>query len=242
MKRLFAAILAVILCLPASFAAGDGFTEELWRSAEPIYRQTLEHPFLTSLQEGKLPKAKFDFYLVQDAQYLRAFGRALSILAAKAPREDWAVTLNQHAIDTLKAERQLHETILASRGIDTRAAVASGMAPTNVAYTNHLLATVSERPFLEGLAAMLPCYWVYQRVGEHLAAKGSPDKDYQAWIDMYAAEGYADSVNAILNMVNTQAEGETEAARDRAKALYLRSTRYEYLFWDMAWREERWAP
>lgn len=43
-------------------------------------------------------------------------------------------------------------------------------------------------------------------------------------------------------MMEETAAMESEAARDRAKALYVRSTRYEYMFWDMAWREERWNP
>src|SRR5690606_37751355 len=123
------------------------------------------------------------------------------LLAAKAPREEWASTLNQHAIDTFRAERQLHESILSSYGVDTRKSSATGMAPTNVAYTNHLLATVSQRPFVEGLAAMLPCYWIYQQVGRHLADKGSPNKDYQQWIGMYAGEDYASSVSAVLEMM-----------------------------------------
>jgi thiaminase/transcriptional activator TenA len=237
--RFLLPLILLLLCRPL---AAQEFTQTLWNAAEPVYAKTLEHPFLTGLQDGTLPKDRFRFYLVQDAQYLRVFGQALSLLAAKAPQEEWAVTLNQHATDTLKAERALHESILKSYGVDSREAARVGMAPTNVAYSNHLLAVVSQRPFIEGLAAMLPCYWIYERVGKHLAAKGSPEKEYQQWIDMYAGAGYEESVNAVLTMMNTTAAQESADARLRAEQQFVRSARYEYLFWDMAWRLEQWQP
>ncbi|MCZ2157406.1 MAG: thiaminase II [Bryobacterales bacterium] len=240
MRRVLSIVIVGLLCTGA--LAAEQFTKTLWREAEPVYLKTLEHPFLTGLSDGTLPKDRFQFYLVQDAQYLRVFGQALSLLAAKAPEEEWALTLNQHAMDTLKAERTLHESILRAHGVDTRQAVASGMAPTAVAYTNHILATASQRPFIEGLAAVLPCYWVYERVGKHLESKGSPDKEYNQWIRMYAGDGFGDSVLAVLGMMDKVAERESEDARRRAVEIFKRSARYEYLFWDMAWREETWRP
>ncbi len=218
------------------------FTSQLWRETEPVYLATLQHPYLTGLGDGTLPKQKFRYYLVQDALYLRVFGQSLSLLASKAPREEWALILNQHAIETLEAERQLHASILEAGGVTADAIQRTPMAPVNTAYTNHLLATVSQRPFIEGLAAVLPCYWVYLEVGKHLVARGSPDKDYQRWIHQYAGEGYEKSVQAVLRMMNETAAKESEEARQRAIRIYERSTRYEYLFWDMAWREERWLP
>lgn len=240
MRRILPIAILGLLC--TGVLAAEEFTKTLWHAAEPVYAKTLEHPFLTGLSDGTLPKDRFQFYLVQDAQYLRVFGQALSLLAAKAPEEDWALTLNQHAMDTLKAERAMHESILKAHGVDTRKAIAAGMAPTAVAYTNHILATASRRPFIEGLAAVLPCYWIYERVGKHLAAKGSPDKEYNQWISMYAGDGFGDSVVAVLDMMNKTAERESEDAKRRAAETFERSARYEYLFWDMAWREETWRP
>ncbi|MCL4782303.1 MAG: thiaminase II [Bryobacterales bacterium] len=240
MRRILA--IGVLLLLHAGASPAEEFTKELWNAAEPVYAKTLEHPFLTGLSDGTLPKSRFRFYLVQDAQYLRVFGQALSILASKAPDEAWAQTLNQHSIDTLKAERALHDSILRSYGVDSRKARTAGMAPTAVAYTNHILAVTSQRPFIEGLAAVLPCYWIYEKVGKHLAMKGSPEKEYSQWIAMYGGDGYAESVNAVLRMMNEAALQESEDGKRRAVEQFARSARYEYLFWDMAWREERWLP
>jgi thiaminase (transcriptional activator TenA) len=143
----------LLLTVPPLLAAPPKFSETLWKSISDVYAETLRHPFLTGLADGTLAKEKFEFYLQQDSLYLVAFAEALGVLASKAPRVDWMITLNQHAIDCVKTERELHESIL-------RGASASRMAPVNYAYSNHFLATVHRKGFAEGLSALLPCYWI----------------------------------------------------------------------------------
>lgn len=223
--------------LLASLAwGGGGFTERLWLEIAPIHEKTRSHPFLAGLADGSLPRSRFNFYLEQDALYLGAFSRALSLLAARAPREDWALILNRHAVEALEVERKLHESLL---GPGRRLAV---MAPTNYAYTNHLIAAVSQRPFGEGLAALLPCYWIYWEVGKELKKRGSKNPDYQRWIDQYAGEEYGATVRQVLEMMEQQARLMSEDSRQAARKLFEISARYEYMFWDMAWREEAWPP
>ena len=76
-------LVLALLALPA-LAADARFTDTLWTSIRPIYAKTLEHPFLKGLADGTLPRARFQFYLIQDVKYLRAFGQALSVLARRA--------------------------------------------------------------------------------------------------------------------------------------------------------------
>jgi thiaminase (transcriptional activator TenA) len=49
------------------------------------------------------------------------------------------------------------------------------MSPVNRAYTDFLIATAYEEPFLTGLSAILPCFWVYLEVGKELMKHGSPN-------------------------------------------------------------------
>ncbi|MCC7156044.1 MAG: TenA family protein [Bryobacterales bacterium] len=223
---------AVLLFKPETFTGG------LWRRIEPVYARTLAHPFLTGLTDGSLPRAKFQFYLAQDSLYLRAFGQALNLLAAKAPRPEWAVMLSQHSVEAVREEREMHRSILQSYG----AQPVSKMAPTNLAYTNHLFASVLRNGYLQGLCALLPCYWIYWEVGKHLARKGSPDKDYERWIRQYSGGDYGKTVNEVLGMADEAAASAAAGERLHAAELFEQSARYEYLFWDMAWREETWAP
>jgi thiaminase/transcriptional activator TenA len=216
--------------------AGEArFTDELWTSIAPIYAKTLQHPYLRGLADGTLPRDRFEFYLQQDALYLTTYSQALKILASRAPREDWRKTLMKHATEAIDTERQLHDSILKGN-------LAHRMAPTNYAYTNHLIATVSQQPFAEGLASMLPCYWIYQEVGKELKKRGSKSADYQRWIDQYSDPSYAEAVNQVLAMMNVEAQKMDSASRARAMELFKTSARYEYMFWDMAWRKEAWLP
>ena len=88
------------------------FTDELWEENLDIYREILDHSFLTGLSEGTLSQEAFSFYMIQDAHYLREFARALSITASKAPREEWAALLNRHAVDTRASMHRVESRIL----------------------------------------------------------------------------------------------------------------------------------
>ena len=221
MRTLFTLLLA-----PALFAQ-PAPSDELWKAIEPIYAKTLAHPFLKGLTDGTLPPSRFEFYLRQDAAYLDEFSKALVKLAKKAPNKTWSRTLTRHATEAIAAEKKLP---------------AAPMAPVNYAYTNHFRVAVETGTFAEGLAALLPCYWIYQEVGRELLRKGSKAADYQKWIDNYAGEEYAGSVREVPAMYNAEAPKLTAAQRARCRELFVLSARYEYLFWDMAWREEQWLP
>jgi len=227
--------LAALAALPVIASDDLRFTNELWAAIEAIYAKTLAHPFLKGLSDGTLPRAKFEFYLKQDALYLGTFAQVLNLVAAKSPREEWARTLAQHAIDSIKEKESLHETIL-------KGATAARMAPTNYAYTNHLLATAQRASFAEGIAAVLPCYWIYLEVGKELKKRGSKNADYQRWIDNYSDPAYGTSVQAVLRMLNAEAAALSTRDKTRCKDLFVTSSRYEYQFWDMAWRLEEWVP
>lgn len=230
-------LLALLLALP--LAAHQPFRQELWSSIETIYGRTLEHPFLLGLSDGTLPPARFQFYLEQDTLYLGAFAQALEKLARKAPDAASAAILKRHATEAIAAEKSLHRSILDSYGGTWGP---RKMAPNNYAYTQHFLRAVEQEPFAEGLAALLPCYWIYLEVGRVLVKRGSKDPNYQKWITNYASDDYAKSVNEVLAMMDKQGRTLPAARRKRCFDLFTLSARYEYLFWDMAWTEQRWLP
>jgi thiaminase (transcriptional activator TenA) len=235
-------LLLCLLCACALPAAAQDYTLSLWHSISPIYEKTLIHPFLKGLTDGNLPRDRFQYYLVQDRLYLRAFAQALNVVASKAPREEWALTLTRHSTEAIEAERALHDDILKSWGVPAATAAHAEMAPTNAAYTNHLLAAAHRGTFAEGLAALLPCYWIYWEVGKELVKKGSKNPVYQRWIDNYAGEDYAKSVREAIAILDGAIGRAGDDERARARAHFVRSARYEFMFWDMAWRKETWPP
>ncbi|MBM3784420.1 MAG: hypothetical protein FJW30_08665 [Acidobacteria bacterium] len=61
-------------------------------------------------------------------------------------------------------------------------------------------------------------------------------------MDNYASDDYARSVREVLNMIDAQGSRLTVQRKKRCAELFTRSARYEYMFWDMAWTEQRWLP
>jgi thiaminase/transcriptional activator TenA len=237
------AVLFLLLAAAPLTAQSGGFPAECRRRAEPVWQKALEHPFLTALSDGTLPREKFRFYLEQDLLYLREFSRLLLELAAKAPDPDHARTLARHASEAIAEEAALHASILGLRPQQERSAeLAFRMAPTNLAYVNHLKAAAGRGPFLEGMAAVLPCYWIYMDAGKRLASKNPPVAEYRQWIRQYASPDYAKSVREAIAIFDAAAAGAPPEIRSRAMEAFERSVRYEWMFWEMAWRQETWPP
>src|SRR5207302_1255895 len=65
------------------------------------------------------------------------------------------------------------------------------MAPTNYAYTRHMLHIAQNGSALDATVVALPCAWIYCVVGQHLLRKGKPPKShpYRDWLLVYAPPG-----------------------------------------------------
>ncbi len=223
----------------------DRFTSRLWDGIAPLYAEILKHPFLDGLAGGGLDREIFRFYVIEDALYLHDYARALAILGGKAPHPDITAALCGDAVATVEAERQqlgqFLEELGGELGGNREDIFGKTPAPTNLAYTSFLLAAVHAQPFPEGLAAVLPCYWIYAEVGKELLARPpSPDPLYRRWIESYGSPEYDAVVQRVLDLTDGIAAQLDEASRSRMIRNFNWTARYEWMFWDMAWRREAW--
>ena len=221
-------------------ARPGGFCAGLWDAAQPIYDAILAHPFVAGLTDGSLPRDAFAFYVVQDAHYLRGYARALSLVSAHASDASDVAMFATHAAEAIAVERALHTELLAGLGIDPAAVDHGASAPATAAYVDHLLATCATGSYADGIAAVLPCYWIYAEVGRHLLAAGSPDAQYARWIETYGGEEFAAVVRAVLDTAERIGTALGDDDRARARALYAHGARYEWMFWDAAYRRQDW--
>ena len=92
------------------------------------------------------------------------------------------------------------------------------------------------------LAALLPCFWVYQHVGSTIlrSTGDDPEHPYRAWIRTYAEEEFADSVLAARELVDRAAAASTSEVVERMFGAFTTATEYEWMFWNSAWHRERW--
>jgi thiaminase/transcriptional activator TenA len=224
----------------ATQAVAPPLTAQMWTAAAPTYSAILEHPSVTGLADGSLDRTAFRFYVVQDGCYLHGFARALALLAARAPTEAMTGLLARHTAAVIIVERSLHAGLLAELTTAQGEASASGIAPTTLAYASYLIATCAAEPFANGVAAVLPCYWMYREVGRKLLGHSSPDPLYAWWVEMYGGEEFESAAREMLEL--TDSIGAQLSARDQQRAIehFVIAARYEWMFWDAAYHRLEW--
>ncbi|MEQ3550504.1 thiaminase II [Pseudonocardia nematodicida] len=218
----------------------DRIRDVLWSDVEGIHAQILDHPFVTGLTDGTLPHGTFRHYIVQDAHYLRGYAKALAVCAAKASGEDETLMFAEHAGGAIAAERELHADLLGALDLTSEQARALPVEPATLAYVSYLLAAVHGGSYAEGVAAVLPCYWIYAKVGAHLVDTGSADPLYQRWIDMYAGDEYQAVVDAVLDATDRVGATVSDTELTLMREHFTTTSRYEWMFWDAAHRRETW--
>jgi thiaminase/transcriptional activator TenA len=119
-------------------------------------------------------------------------------------------------------------------------ALEAGASPDCLSYTSFLLATAYHEPWEVLMAALLPCFWIYWDVGNAIAAEAEADNKYRAWIDTYSDAGFGDAVRAVIAATDKAAADTTDAIRARMMTAFIRSSQYEYLFWDGAYQLRGW--
>ena len=215
--------------------AHGGVAERAWREVAPWFDAIVAHPFVVGLRDGTLPEEVFARYLVDDAHYLDRYARVLALLATRATDPDDVALLAASASGAVAAERALHTDWLAGRGLVPDGPDAAEPTPTCRAYTGVLLEQAATASFDVGVAAVLPCFRVYAEVGRSIAATTRPEHPYAAWVATYA--------DPVFDAAVTRAEACLDRVvrdEDAVVAAYVTSTRFEWMFWDAAWRGEGW--
>ncbi|MDX1891760.1 thiaminase II [Mycolicibacterium sp. 050158] len=216
------------------------WSERLWADVEPTFQAILAHPFVTGLTDGTLDPDVFSHYVAQDVHYLRDYARALAIVAAKAPSLTDTAMFARHAAEVHDVELALHDELLPALGLDAATVGGARVAPTTQAYTSYLIATTYGGSFADGLAAILPCYWIYARVGTALLERGSPDPRFRRWIDSYGGDDFAATVAQVIALTDRVGLNLDPAEEAVARAHFVTTARYEWMFFDAAYRLEDW--
>ncbi|MDP6560577.1 MAG: thiaminase II, partial [Candidatus Binatia bacterium] len=91
------------------------------------------------------------------------------------------------------------------------------------------------------VAAVLPCYWIYGEIGKRLyKSRPRNPKIYRQWIETYASEDYWKPVREQIRLVDRLGKVANGQERKLMYSHFILSSRYEFLFWDQAYRLEEW--
>ncbi|GAA5227601.1 bifunctional hydroxymethylpyrimidine kinase/phosphomethylpyrimidine kinase [Paeniglutamicibacter antarcticus] len=193
-----------------------------WQKIAAIRTGIDELDFIRALKDGSLAREHFEDYLGQDALYLRTYSQVMSRASALAPDTEsqrfWAAS----ASSCLEEELALHRGRLAERVPEP--------STTTTAYLNHLKASANNYPVL--IAAILPCFWIYQDTGSRLAAANRQDHPYADWLTSYSSVEFDAATAAAIDITRTVHQGADESTRTAMWRAFEASSLHELAFFD----------
>jgi len=212
----------------------------LWQTAQ-------EHPFVHALGDGTLPQEKFVHYLKQDYAYLTGYSRAIALATAKAPDTARMAEFAALLSATLEQEMALHRDYCTVFGISTGDLDNVEPSPICRGYIDFCIATAAIGDTLELLTALVPCGVGYGEIAVRLMQhpRLSPEHPYRQWIYTYGGEEYQEYARWMTDTLNDLgtcivAPDNIDPRLERLVDLFKLGCRYEWLFWEMAWREDTW--
>ncbi|MGG1364276.1 thiaminase II [Priestia megaterium] len=217
------------------------FSERLYEKLQPIWRQNHNHPFVQGMGDGTLEKEKFRFYMIQDYLYLIDYAKLFAIGAMKATDLQTMGKFAALLDSTLNEEMSLHREYAKKFEISEKELEKAQPSPTTLAYTHYMLHVGQSGTLAELVAALLPCMWSYWEIGKELSEKpGANNEFYREWIEMYSSKEFGELATWCINLFDSLAEEKSEAELEKLEEIFLNTTRFEYMFWDMAYNEAMW--
>ena len=214
------------------------FTEELQKGVKPLWEKVVTHPFVRELGDGTLPEEKFKVYFQQDHLFLRDWISLLSLGIAKSPDFDAARKLSAFMSQVLGGEEGLFQDAFRDMGLSKDDVRNLESLPTTKAFAMYLKNIAFQGSFYEIITALLCAEWTYLDWAKRLAAAGKkPDnRYYREWIDIHAGKELDEFVAWLRHTLDEAPMTEGQ----ELKHIFQDCLRYEYLFWEMAYRGEQW--
>lgn len=214
------------------------WTSKAWERIEPLYEKIISHAFNQELLEGTLSPERFAYYIVQDAHYLKEFGRALAIIGGRMENPKYMLAFSRFATGAIVVESELHRSYFKKFGVENYATA----SPTTCLYTQFLLTKAALSSVEEAVAAVLPCFWIYKKVGDHIYTNQYEGKanPYAQWINTYAGEEFAESVGEAILITDALANSASSELQGKMFDSFEFATKLEWMFWDSAYKRSIW--
>ncbi|MDL4839625.1 thiaminase II [Aquibacillus rhizosphaerae] len=218
------------------------FSQRLYKKLQPIWRKNHAHPFVQGIGDGTLDSDKFRFFMIQDYLYLIDYAKLFAIGAVKANDLNTMGKFAELLDSTMNEEMSLHREYAKKFNISLEELENAEPAPTTLAYTHYMLAAGQSGSLAELVAALLPCMWSYNEIGTELNLRpgASEHELYGEWISMYSSSEFTELTNWCIGLLDELAEGKPQSELDKLEEIFLHTTRFEYMFWDMAYHQQMW--
>ncbi|PAF08879.1 thiaminase II [Shouchella clausii] len=218
------------------------FSERIRKNADPIWQASHNHPFVQGIGHGTLELEAFQYYMCQDYKYLIEYSRVIALGTVLAPDLETMSGFAKALDETLNSEMELHRAYAKRLGITREQLEQTVPGPVTLAYSSAMMAEAQKGSLAELIAAILPCAWSYYEIGTALAKiPGATEHEaYGEWVKMYSSPEFGAIADWLIAKLDELAAEKSEAELDRIETIFMNTSRYEYMFWDMAYKQENW--
>ena len=211
------------------------FHEQLLLESKGLCEAILIHPFLQETARNKISTHTFKTWMQQDFIFVREAIPFVAVLLAKSP-EDLRSNLIQ-IISGLDQELGLFRKNAEAHGISLDKIQP---APTCHSYLQFLMSTAYNGSFVEGFTVLYSAEKVYLDSWMEVKMKLTGKSPWDEFINNWTSQGFQQYVDWLAATLDGLTENLPPKQREKLHELFQITGRYEYLFWEMAYREEKW--
>ena len=186
-----------------------------------------QYEFIQQMLAGTLPQEQFVRYLQQDKIYLKEYSRDLYALADMMPDKAEGDFFRATAREGMESENAMQAMLGERFGIHAEALPVA----TTLRYTDFLRHYTDMADVPIALAAVLPCYWVYNEVGKYLVAQHVDDANpYKEWIATYGSEEMSRATDYVVSLIDRFASGCSQEKQARMHRIFAEGCALELDF------------
>lgn len=208
-------------------------SKKAWEKSLDIVEAIKKHPFNKELIKGTLSKFRFSYYIEQDSLYLQDFARCLAVIASKIELKYVRIFLRFSEYAFRTEQDVVHKFYKRTFGFKETGLITNA----TLNYTSFLKSVCFNESSEVGVAAILPCFWVYKSVGAFISEKTNQDNPYSRWIDTYVSKEFSTSVDSVINIFDMLAKKADTKTQSKMLDVFYKSVCLEWHFWNDAYTQ-----
>ena len=204
-------------------------------TAEHLWKEAAEKPFVTEMAKGCLPKDRFRRYMLQDYLYLLDYIDILTCMLEYTEDPGLQQFLRGIIRNTENETRLVHLPNMEKMGISREEIEHCEKAEVLSEYLDYMKQALREGGLAAGLTALLQCSWVYAYIGQNVTGKYADEvasSPYKSWFDAYTSDDYVRSNQNWIDLVDRETEGISEERADQLCEIFVTCAGFENRFWD----------
>ncbi len=204
------------------------WSKDAWESAKDIIEKIKNHKFIQKVIDGSLDENIFKRYVSQDILYCDIYESNLEKLSKKIDKEEYqAIIYKNSQVKFGDLQRKQYKDLNLPSEV-TKSKITEK-------YTSYVTDLVENHSVQEGLASMLPCYWVYYDLGIYINENKDKNENkknkYQDWIDTYSNPEFAEDFENYKKICDYYANLDPDK-KEKMTEIFVQCCQNEYDFFN----------